>query len=901
MRPRPHHPRAAAAVEPLERRQLLSTTYYVSPTGRDANPGTSAAQPLQTLAAVDRLKLAAGDAVLLAGGATFAGTVALTAAAGGTAASPITIASYGTGRATVAAGAGDGIDVIDTSGVVIRDLNVEGDHPDNDTSQGIKLFNDRTGGGRLDQGVTITHVDVAGFGLWGIGIGAATLTDGFAHVSVTHATLHDDDEAGLQSYAGDYTASPAPYGLAHSDLYVAYVTAYDNPGNAIHLDSGSGILLGGVQDATVEHCVAHDNGANRLGGPVGIWTYNSDRVTIQYNQSYGNDGGPTDGDGFDLDGGTTNSTVQYNYSHDNAGAGVLLCQFPGATAWSGNVVRYNVSQDDGRRNGYGGIDLWTGAGAAPLADSQVYGNTVYVSPAAGSDPAGLRVRGATSSVAFHNNVFDVAPGLRPLVVTDAGTGLTLAGNDYWDGSATDLNLDWLGTTYGTLADWRAATGQERLNGADTGLAADPRLADPGDGGTPATADALATAVPAYQLTGVSPLIDAGVSLTALGINPGPTDFYGTPLPQGGGFDVGAAEWGGPVPADEVTPTPAVTTVSVAVSPAATVASGTPVTLTATVSASPARAVTGTVTFALPDGTPLGTAAVGAAGTAAVTTAYLPTGVTAVTARFASDDPGAYGGSAAVVTVTANPPGPASTVVRSTLPTTTVAGTPHVRGTVTLAITNTAGGIDAGRATIELFAAPGGALDGSAVAVARTVRRLTLRAGRPVTVTVPVAALPTTLAAGTYNWMARVTDAAGVASISPAGPALTVRGATVALSATVLSNSLPATVVAGKRVGRTVVLAVTNGGNTATTGPLTVSLSVTVGGLLVGTAVQPLTVPVATAKSRAVVHPGGPAVRLTVRLAAVPKGYAGSYAVSVVVTDAIGNTATVTLPASLTVA
>ena len=71
---------------------------------------------------------------------------------------------------------------------------------------------------------------------------------------------------------------------------------------------------------------------------MGIWTYNSNDVLIQYNESYDNKAGHIDGDGFDLDGGTTNSILQYNYSHDNDGAGILEAQFAKAQPSTGNIT-----------------------------------------------------------------------------------------------------------------------------------------------------------------------------------------------------------------------------------------------------------------------------------------------------------------------------------------------------------------------------------------------------------------------------------------------------------------------------------------------------------------------------------------------------------------------------------
>jgi hypothetical protein len=530
----------AAPVDRLEPRRLLSHTYYVSPTGSNAAAGTSQAAAWQTVAAVNATTLVAGDTVLFEGGAEFTGTLTLGAKDAGTAAEPITISSYGTGRAEISAGAADGIDVLDTSGIAISNLNIEGSSPTNDTSEGIKLFNDRASGGRLGNGVSITEVDVGGFGLFGIGIGAATVTNGFDDVSVTHATLHNDDEAGLETYAGAYTVNPAPYGMAHDDIYVGYVTSYDNAGNTIHLDSGNGILLGDVEDSTVEHCAAYDNGLNREGEPCGIWTYNSDHVTIQYNESYGNAGGPTDGDGFDLDGGTTNAILQYNYSHDNTGTGYLLCQFANGTAWGNNIVRYNISQNDGGALNYAGIDLWAASNSNSLGACDIYGNTIYESKTGSRVPKGIEIDVATTNVHIRNNIFDVTAGGQAIQVDNAGTGLLFQGNDYWANSSATAGLYWLGTTYTTLAAWRTASGQEKLNSAPVGLAVNPQLADAGGGGTVGPGGNLAT-LSAYRLTASSPLINAGVNLTSLGLSVGSNDFFGQPIPSGSAFDIGADE------------------------------------------------------------------------------------------------------------------------------------------------------------------------------------------------------------------------------------------------------------------------------------------------------------------------------------------------------------------------
>jgi hypothetical protein len=82
---------------------------------------------------------------------------------------------------------------------------------------------------------------------------------------------------------------------------------------------------------------------------VGIWTAGSNRVTIQYCESYNNHTKTsTDGGGYDFDWDVTNSTIQYCYSHNNDGPGYIMAA--GTHTNSGNVIRYSVSENDGRRN-----------------------------------------------------------------------------------------------------------------------------------------------------------------------------------------------------------------------------------------------------------------------------------------------------------------------------------------------------------------------------------------------------------------------------------------------------------------------------------------------------------------------------------------------------------------------
>ena len=108
-----------ALVESLEPRQLLST-YYVSPYGSDSHSGTSSGSAWKSLSRVNKQSLHAGDKVLLQGGATFSGLLWFTASRTGTSSSPITISTYGSGRATIRSGSTPAIDLGQSSGIGVE-------------------------------------------------------------------------------------------------------------------------------------------------------------------------------------------------------------------------------------------------------------------------------------------------------------------------------------------------------------------------------------------------------------------------------------------------------------------------------------------------------------------------------------------------------------------------------------------------------------------------------------------------------------------------------------------------------------------------------------------------------------------------------------------------------------
>lgn len=445
--------------------QSAPRTYFVSSSGQDFNDGSSPDLALKSLAAVSALDLAPGDIIALEGGASFSGT--LTIHNSGVENQPIQITSFPTPageRAEIVAGEGDGIVLQNVEQVLISNVKVTGAGPTVNNGQGVMLLHNDTNDRRL-QGIEIDNIEVSGFRYAGIAMyTGGTLRYGYQDVRVTHADVHDNGFAGMWmgSAPGNYPDHPETY--AYQNVYVGYSQFHDNHGLAIDQQTGNGLFLKDVDGGVIEHCLAYNNGAlNRTAnGPVGIWAIYSNNVVIQFNESFGNLTQGGDGNGFDLDGGVTNSVMQYNYSHDNAGPGYLVYQFNDVyrARSSGNIVRYNFSENDVRQGDVSGaIDIR--AQNSPEVDTQVYGNTVYLDDTGlhSTNISAIRTSGNLSQVRIFNNFFITTGGVR-LVDTEGPIDAALFQGNRYSSNNGPFVISSGGALYGSLEEWRTATNQE---------------------------------------------------------------------------------------------------------------------------------------------------------------------------------------------------------------------------------------------------------------------------------------------------------------------------------------------------------------------------------------------------------------------------------------------------------
>ncbi len=376
-------------------------TYYVSADGDDGATGLRPRSAWRTLERVNEMVLEPGDTVRLIGNRALAGTLTLSAEDAGERDRPVTITADPQFPGIEAVGTA-GIKLIDVSGVLVEHIDVLVRDPEN--TDGILLY--ATKGSGRHGGITIRNSRVTG-ARNGIAVDGPTPNDGFDRVTIDRVRVTESLRNGIITYG------PEAPGYAHSSIHITGTLVSDTKGIAgLDKNSGSGIVLGSVDGAVVEHSEATRNGrdADAVEGPIGIWAHDATGVVFRDNLSHNNLSRRADGGGFGFDVATTDSLMERNYAHSNMGPGFLVLTHLGGGYTGRNTVRYNASVGDSRLNNFhGGISIIGGfdddRDDISLSDIHVHHNTVLAFRSSGA--AALQMMGYLRNVQVHHNIFDV--------------------------------------------------------------------------------------------------------------------------------------------------------------------------------------------------------------------------------------------------------------------------------------------------------------------------------------------------------------------------------------------------------------------------------------------------------------------------------------------------------------
>ncbi len=375
-----------------------NVVYYVDATGgSDAAAGTSTTTPWKTLAKVNATTFGPGDSILFKAGQTWAGQ--LHPLGSGASGSPITIGAYGSGAkplingGSLPGGFGPGAAVYlynqqywTINGIAVKNNSGTDNFGGKEEAtwklqrHGILVYNNGAG---LLNGITITNTTVSdvngcftctgieAHSNGGIVVRAEQENDSFNSVSIDHNAVSNVGRGGIVFWDESAGVSLTDW-ILDQPLLSTNVKVEYNTASTIDSD---GILVLGTYNAMIQRNVVANAGQKTVAGSTtapsaGLWPTRSIGAVVQYNEVYGTRTHDTDGQGFDVDLASVNTTVQYNYSHDNEGGFLLMM----AGASSNLVVRDNLSVNDG----WGGVKgIFTFSYGVPV-NTEIFNNTVYV-------------------------------------------------------------------------------------------------------------------------------------------------------------------------------------------------------------------------------------------------------------------------------------------------------------------------------------------------------------------------------------------------------------------------------------------------------------------------------------------------------------------------------------------
>ncbi|MGQ9620616.1 MAG: right-handed parallel beta-helix repeat-containing protein, partial [Bacteroidales bacterium] len=367
-----------------------SRSFYLSQDGNDSSSGTFK-KPWKSVERINSEILQPGDKIFFRGGETFKGTLIIDSidVTGG---NKLIISSYGIDRAVINGGASAGIHFINAHDFVVSNLLIEGDgRKSGNSSDGFIIS--------YCDNFFIDSIEIYGFQHSGLKVSDCK------NAVIQNVIAHDNGFAGIH-VTSEIANHPTDYGNEH--ITISYCRAYNNPGDptVVKNHSGNGILVSSVKGGTIEYCEAYNNGWDMLwtgNGPVGIWIWDCTDFLIQYCVSHHNKTNPfaKDGGGFDLDGGVSQSVIQYCISYCNQGAGYGLFEFGASKPWENNILRYNLSYNDGLLND-GSVAIWKDKNAELMRNCEIYNNTFYNDTLRGISFSAIT---NCNGIVFTNNIF----------------------------------------------------------------------------------------------------------------------------------------------------------------------------------------------------------------------------------------------------------------------------------------------------------------------------------------------------------------------------------------------------------------------------------------------------------------------------------------------------------------
>src|SRR5438445_7615602 len=226
---------------------LAGQQYFVRLDGNDQYSGLSSARAWRSIDRLNRHIFARGETGYFQGGATFAGSIRIADRSG------MNLEGLGDAPAVILAGENAGLELMNSSHVVVRHLHFRGSGSPHNHSNGLHIVATRPA--RQFRGLLFQHLEVSGYGLHGISVSSLWANSGFCDVRFSHIKSHHNVLSGL-------TVGSLYPSIPHKNVHVDFVQTSFNPGDPqAKGHTGSGIILGGVDGGLIEHSEAFENGS----------------------------------------------------------------------------------------------------------------------------------------------------------------------------------------------------------------------------------------------------------------------------------------------------------------------------------------------------------------------------------------------------------------------------------------------------------------------------------------------------------------------------------------------------------------------------------------------------------------------------------------------------------------
>ncbi len=403
-----------------------ATDYYFHPSlGNDTNTGKSPEQPFQSLSKIKSLNLQAGDAIYLAAGEVFKGTLIIENCSGKPAL-PIRVESFSWNKnasntqAIIDAEGFNNCILIENSNFIhIKNLsltaNGSGQLEKTGTMRVGVLVNNATANkneGIIIEDLTIKDIYFEPKGTvrnadevktangtqkygWGIRLICPNAKGSIEHVKILNCTVENVSHTGIK--------------LTGVSQNIRNITI---KGNKVWHVGGPGMQMSEVRLVHVQKneikFSGSKNDSRNWGRGSGLWTWGASNVLIEHN-SFMNANGPGDSAGAHIDYNCDNVVLQYNFSANNAGG---FCEILGNNY--NCAYRYNISVNDGYRikgengafqegkvfwlSGYQGNEK---PRKGPI-NTYFYNNTIFVSYEQASK---IAIDNTSKGVLIANNIF----------------------------------------------------------------------------------------------------------------------------------------------------------------------------------------------------------------------------------------------------------------------------------------------------------------------------------------------------------------------------------------------------------------------------------------------------------------------------------------------------------------